>query len=413
MMLPDTKARAQAAARAAPKRSAWKTPKKPVAARVAPSLALDIPVEEVSPLSLEMPEPLALSPKLQGRKFLETPSRMGARPGDTKINQLDLSQGMTTGKSRNSYMSGPEYDDLVQAAASTEPNRALQRGIDEQAGMYEDVLRNMPTGQVDLTPLMAMTDAMTGSGFAKSYKAPGDIYDNVKLLSGLQDRTQNSRERLAQLLMNETGGLKNGQDEQGFKSGLEESQKAGFAVPQPHAPRMGQQGGTPINVRGFYNTFKGSEPVKDASKIQQAAQAISGHLKNPNWLGDSAARAGILAAMRLAPVSNLDVQQISGSQDLFNRAQQIMKRLDKGDVFTARDRKTIEDYNKVLLHKSKKDLEFAADSYTKTHAPFYGFDYDTGRGLLEASLPRMEDEAPAAPKGPSLFQQLMEKELAK
>lgn len=244
MMLPDTLAKIPKGPYSPSKKKAAK----PAARRITPSLALDLPVEEVSPLSLEMPDPLALGPKLQGRKFLETPSRNGARPGDTKINQLDLSQGMSSGKSRNAYMTGPEYDTLVQAAASTAPNRALQGGIDEQQGMYEDVLRNMPQGMVDLTPLMAMTDAMTGSKFASSYKAPGDMYDNVKMLSGLQNQAQGSRERLAQLIMNETGGLKQGQDEQGYKSGLEESQKSGFAVPNPPQPRMG--GLTPGNIAG-------------------------------------------------------------------------------------------------------------------------------------------------------------------
>ena len=409
MMLPDTLAKIPRSPYSSGKKKQTVKP----AARVAPSLALDVPVEEISPLSLAAPDPLALSPQLPARRFLDTPMRGNARPGDTKINSLDLSQGMNTGKSRNSYMSGPEYDELTRAAMGTEPNQALARGIEAQDGMYEDTLRNLPSGQVDLTPLMAMTDAMTGSKFASSYKAPADIYDNVKLLSGLQDRSQNSRERLAQLLMNETGGIKNGQDEQGYKAGLDESQKSGFAVPNPPAQRMGQMGGSPINVRGFYNTFKGSEPVKEASKIQQAAQAISGHLKNPNWLGDSAARAGILQAMRLAPVSNLDVKQITGSQDLFNQFSQLVNRLDRGDVFTTRDRRTIENYNKYLEAKSKRDLEFAADSYSKTHAPFYGFDYDTGRGLLESAMPRMEQEAPAAPKGPSMFQKLMEQELSK
>lgn len=411
MMLPDTLANIPKGPYSAAKKK--KAAGKPVAKRVAPSLALDVPVEEVSPLSLEMPEPLALTPRLTGRQFLETPSRNGARPGDTKINQLDLSQGMNSGKSRNAYMTGPEYDTLTQAAMSTEPNRALQQGIDEQSGMYEDVLRNMPTGQVDLTPLMAMTDAMTGSKFASSYKAPGDMYDNVKMLSGLQDRAQSSRERLAQLIMNETGGLKSGQDEQGFKSGLEESQKAGFAVPQPHAPRMGQMGGSPVNVRGFYNTFENSDTVKEASKLLQAANSVQGHLQNPNWLGDSAARAGILQAMRLAPVSNLDVKQITGSQDLFNQYTQLVNRLSRGDVFTARDRQTIEKYNDYIQRKANGNLETAADEYSKAHAPFYGFDYQTGRDLLKPAIPKMEQRPQAAPKGPSLFQQLMEKELAK
>lgn len=256
--------------------------KKPTVARVAPSLALDIPVEEISPLSLAMPDPLAITPQLQGRRFIDTPSRAGARPGDTKVNQLDLSQGMSTGKSRNSYMSGPEYDILAQAAMSTEPNRALQAGIDEQQGMYEDVLRNMPTGMVDLTPLMAMTDAMTGSKFAQSYKAPGDMYDNVKLLSGLQDRTQSSKERLAQLIMNETGGLKQGQDEQGYKSGIEESQKAGFAVPQPHAPRLGQSGLTPSGVANAEKWIIGENQKmlkdfsSDKSSLDNLNRALAG-----------------------------------------------------------------------------------------------------------------------------------------
>lgn len=410
MMLPDTLAKIPKGPYSPSKKKAAK----PAARRITPSLALDLPVEEISPLSLEMPDPLALTPKLQGRKFLETPSRNGARPGDTKINQLDLTQDLTKGKNQNLYMSGPEYDELTQAAMSTDPNRALQSGINEQQAMYEDVLRNMPQGMVDLTPLMAMTDAMTGSKFASSYKAPGDMYDNVKMLSGLQDAAQGSRERLAQLIMNQTGGLKKGQEEEGYKSGMDESQKAGFSVPRDTPPRMAQQGGTPTNVRGFYNTFKGSEPVKEAAKIQQAAQAVTGHLKNPNWLGDSAARAGILQAMRLAPVSNLDVRQITGSQDLFNQFNQLMQRLDKGDVFTARDRATIKKYNGYLVEKSKRDLEFAADSYTKTHSPFYGFDYDTGRGLLESSMPRMEDQAPLeeAPRK-SRFMDLLREEVNK
>lgn len=415
MMLPDTKARMREQM-GPPNPYSRAKAKKPAARRPmpVPSLSLIEAPNAPSPLSLAAPDPLELTPQLQGRQFLSTPDRSGARPGDTKINSLDLSQGMKTGKSRNSYMDEQAYADLVQTAMNMPTNRALRGGIDDQQGMYEDVVRTMPQGMVDLTPLMAMTDAMTGSHFAASYKAPDSFADRAKLLSGLQDKTQGSRERLAQLVMNETGGIKQGQDEQGYESGMKEDQKTGFAVPREIAPRMGMQGGSPTNVRGFYNTFKGSEPVKEAAKILEAAKAVSGHLKNPNWLGDSAARAGILQAMRLAPVSNLDVKQITGSQDLFNQATQLMNRLGKGDVFTARDRQTIDKYNKYLKAKSKMNLEFAADSYAKTHSPFYGFDYDTGRGLLDSAMPQMEQEdEPAAPKGPSLFQQLMEKELSK
>jgi len=424
MMMPDTKARviAAMAEQGVPVEPPAPAPKKATSAmakrapRSAP-LSLDLSPLDItspagdSPLSLEMPTPLALTSQLQGRQFLNTPSRVGARPGDTKINQLDLSQGTTSGKNRNAYMSADEYEALTQAAMQTAPNRALQQGIDAQQAFYDETVRGMPPRREDLSSLMAMTDAMTGSRFAGSYKAPESYMGSRNFLAGLQDRTQNSRERLAQLLMNETGGIKQGADEQGYKSGMDESQKTGFSVPNPQRPSSGM-GGSPTNVRGFYNTFENSDTVKEGSKLIQAANSVQGHLQNPNWLGDAAARAGILQAMRLAPVSNLDVKQITGSADLFNQFNQLMGRITKGDVFTPRDRAVIEKYNDYLQKKGATNLEKAADEYSRAHAPFYGFDYQTGRALLKPAIPLVEKKEAPVPRT-SRFMDILREEVRK
>ncbi len=284
MMLPDTKARMQEQM-GPPNPYARPKAKKPAPRRPlpAPSLSLIEAPSAPSPLSLAMPDPLELTPQLQGRQFLSTPDRSGARPGDTKINSLDLSQGMKTGKSRNSYMDEQAYKDLVQVAMNMPTNRALRGGIDDQQGMYEDVVRTMPQGMVDLTPLMAMTDAMTGSNFAGSYKAPDSFADRAKLLSGLQDKTQSSRERLAQLVMNETGGIKQGQDEQGYTSGLDESQKAGFAVPREISPRIG--GLTPGNVAGAEKWIIGENQkmLKDFTADKSALDNLKRSLATGNF----------------------------------------------------------------------------------------------------------------------------------
>lgn len=414
MMLPDTKARARAAALAgqvygppSPKKT---LPKKAIKkgsspTRVAPSISLTEPVES-SPLDLGVPDPLTLTPRLSGRQFLSAPSRAGAQPGDIRINELGLDQDLSRGKSRNAYHSAPAYNELHDAAMSTDSNQALLKGIEDQQQLYRDILTNMPTSR-DLTPLMAWSDSLTGSKFAQSYRAPASYDDRAKMLMSMNDTVQGSKERLAQLIMNETGGLKAGVDEEGYKAGLNEDQKSGFNVPRPNAPRMGQFGGSPTNVRGFYNTFENSDTVKEASKSLQAANAVRGHLNNPNWLGDSAARAGILAAMRLAPVSNLDVQQITGSKDLYNQFNQLTNRLANGDIFTEEDRETIENYASYLQKKYASDLDRAADDYSRAHAPFYGFDYSTGRQLLKPAIPRAEIPEAAPPSNEPTFLDLM------
>lgn len=417
MMMPDTLAKIKAAnggsLPAVPKPAARKpmAVKKPIQ-QSSNVLSLALPPDAPSPLSLSAPvDPMTIMPQLQGRAFLNAPQQTAAnRPGDQRLNSLALSQNMGTGKSRNAYMNAPEYNTLVDAARSTEPNAALEQGIKGQEQLYLDILKAYPQGVQDLSPLYAMTDAMTGSKFGATYKAPETFQDRAKLLAGLQDQTQNSRERLAQLLMNETGGIKQGTDEQTTKTGLEEDQKAGFIKPPPHAPSSGRMG-NPANLAAkFMTTFDGSPVAKDAASGLIAANAVKSHLANPNWLGDSAARAAIIQAMHLAPVSNRDVEQITGSQDLFNKFDQLIKKLDKGDVFTASDRKTVERYADYLQKKSSMNLEGAADEYSRSHGPMYGYDYGTARGLLTPAMPKIQE---SAPKAPSLFDQLMQKELSK
>lgn len=411
MMLPDTKARIRPLEQIGPpvpKKLPMKKPVRVAQRMPAPSLSLSTPMEE-SPLSLAAHDPLELRPQLQGRKFLSAPSSAGARPGDTKVSSLDLSQGMTSGKSRNSYMDAPGYEDLVQAALNTSPNRSLARGIDDQQAFYDATVRGAPRGQVDLTPLMAMADAMTGSHFASSYRAPDGFAENAKLLSGLQDKTQSSRERLAQLVMNETGGLKNGQDEQGYKSGLDESQKAGFSVPKPNAPRAGMPGAVkPIDIDRFYKTFQGTTVVKDGINGIQAAAAVKDALKNKNWLGDETAKAKILKAMQLFPVSDKDAARVTGSPDFLNRAQQAYGRLVNGTALTVNDRLTIEEYAKYAEKSARTRVDEAKNDYINGMGAQMGIPYDVADRLLQSQIPA---PAPVEPERESLVQQLIRKKL--
>jgi hypothetical protein len=91
-------------------------------------------------------------------------------------------------------MDGPEYRDLISQLSATRATAAKQQqgGIDGQRQVLSEQQARSKNQQVDLSPLMSLTDTWTGSNLAQGYNRPTSVEDNASMTNQLQQGLQKS-----------------------------------------------------------------------------------------------------------------------------------------------------------------------------------------------------------------------------
>ena len=391
------------------KRSPYKPPPKATPIPE-PSVSLGQVQPNFAAQSMISMDPFEAGPAPMPASLLSMPAmRKGPGAQDLRTDKYGNSQQRSA--SRETYQTPGDYYAHLDTVMNSPLMQQLASGADNVKGLRADFLKALPEGQVNLSPVMAFADYLAkGKGTAQAgYKPPLTMEDEVAKLASLMNQEQGDRQQMAQLGFQQAGDLKSGEEQAQTKTDADVGRVQGYKSPQPRSQMVSPVG--QANMAGsFMRNFENSPVAKDSSQSLIAANSVRSHLANPNWLGDSAARAAIISAMKLAPVSNRDVEQITGSQDLFNRFSQLTNRLARGDVFTASDRRTVEKYADYLQKKAALNLETAADEYATSHGPMYGYDKMTAKSLLAPAMPKIQ-QPPERP--PSMLQQMLQEEKAR
>lgn len=165
--------------------------------------------EPMAPSAPQAPQPKPIT--LVPGKASPSMAAGGPQPFFSNKKQTTNSHENKDISNRNVYLGlqdkeNPSLADLVNQYETTAPVIAQRKGMEDLKALQAKTFAGLPTG-VDLTPLMALSDAWTGSRFANSYKPPMSGSDKAQLLlkygeanqKNLQDLTKDELSHISQL----------------------------------------------------------------------------------------------------------------------------------------------------------------------------------------------------------------------
>lgn len=356
----------QEAAKAAAPKSA--PAKKSLPAKRAASIALAAPPPvEVAPISLDPMDalPPAMPAALRGMPALKT------GPGAQDMRSDKYGQDHQRGKSLNVYQDPSEYFNHLNTVMQAPLMQDLARGAEGYKDLRTDFLKNAPI-QADLSSVMGFADYMAdGKGTARaSYQKPGSYNDMVGKLASLMGEEQGARQQMAQLAFQQAGPLKKGQEEAQVRTQSETGREQGYRTPQPRSASSG--GGNPLNqALAIQRAFQGLPPYKEAEKEIQIGQSMREIVRNPNWLSDFSLRGQMIQAMKIAPVSELEMKQFGmGSPDLFNKIRNMVGSVSSGRTLSPQDYKALEEFAAKREQYGRKKMEMIQTKFAEGLGPY-------------------------------------------
>ena len=359
----------------------------PLVERVPPRTFQNTGVAEnvFSPENIELAG--GVNPQLKPQ-YVQTPI-IGNRIGESSEADIKAAQEFVESNKKDYYMSPTEKRNLDLITENSPAMKRVRADIDARKDLgdqYQSMLGGRKQG-VDLSPLMALSDAWTGSRFAQSYKPPANPMDKFKDILAYKDKISDDEQKFADAITRGTQYLKAGTTSYVDKKVLDEIMKRKIENPDPNAWR-GRDRDPSLKAAGFLSNFKNIDYVKEADKALIGANEVLGNIKNPSWLTDSTVRSSILKTMQVFPVSDRDVQSVTGGESIKESINRFLNRMSKGEKFLPSDRKVIEEYATLKKAAAEKQVRGAASEYAKSHGPMYGFDLPQALSLLEASIPK-------------------------
>lgn len=363
------------------------------------------PVPNPAPVpGLEQPS-VAMDPFLAPRPqaaagLTESPGR---GPGAQDLLTNKFSDELARGKTLNVYQDPLEYNTHLNTVMGTKPMQDFAAALERHKQFREDFLKTVPN-QADLSPVMALADYIAkGKGTAqRGYTKPASYEDLVGQINGLLGAEQRGRTAFVQAGFEQAGGLKSGSEEAQTKTGAQSGRTQGYKQPSPRSQNPSTL------VDSFYRGFQNTPIVKESINGISAAKAVQANISKKNWLGDEAARAEILKAMKLYPVSDRDAARVTGSPDFFSRAQRTIDRLANGRSLTSEDQRTIQQFAEYAEKRAFTELNEAKHKYIEGVGPSHGLDYNSAARILDAQIPSPTAEPEKKPQGASSFERLFE-----
>lgn len=243
-----------------------------------------------------------------------------------------------------------DYPDQIKKALS--PVEEMLKKQDMANAANQELLKKYTEGgleSMDLSPLMAYTDSISGSKLAGSYKSP---LDKLKAQMDLQNTAN-------------LGGGKGGQAMDALR----------LALTQGRAEQKWGQ--------SFYDRFAADQEVKKIKENNQGAQEAMEVLKSGSYIGTPALRMKIARAMGAAPLSDVDVALMSGNPSLPAQAKRLFEKWTTGDM-TPQDIADTEHLLNFLMQYSKNAMKQRQDYFVGL-APQYGLNPEAAREQLGMS----------------------------
>jgi hypothetical protein len=271
-------------------------------------------------------------------------------------------------------------------------------------------------GQTDLSPAMALVDTWTGSKLAQNYKAPMDADSRAALMMKLQsavnegalgikkEQADYTRNQLISKLMRATG-----HEDALLDSIVDTTQKTTTdtqKTPKPPAAPRGAAANPGVDAKRFLDGFTKNyeRPIAAFNASRDViAQIDSG---NQSWINDQTLRSGLVEAQGLKPISNLDVQQNGGSEDLASQVERLVGKLSRGEKFTPDDREAIKMFAKIQRKNLGKVLKEGRSAWINGMAGPNRLDPTSAQRIINSVLPDLDTvEASRLDR----FQQMLDK----
>jgi len=161
------------------------------------------------------------------------------RVGESASSELKAAQDYLNTKKTDFYMSPEEKRALDVITENSPAMQRVRADIDTRKALgdqYQGMIGAKKAG-VDLSPLMALSDAWTGSRFAQSYKAPMNPMDKYKDILAYKDKISDDEQKFADAINKGSQYLKAGSQTEQEKRALTELQKYGVNNPDPNKGR--------------------------------------------------------------------------------------------------------------------------------------------------------------------------------
>lgn len=207
----------------------------------------------------------------------------GAQPTQTDINLAAKNSGASGGQGFSMgdftpYYQTPEYQQLIKQmeaarASAVEQQKAGIAGLEDRNRQYQ----NLPM-QLDLSPLMNLSDNWFGGNLQQGYKRPETPQDRIKLLSDMESALLKARGGLSQeeqqYLQNRMGLMQKADETKAnllmSQAKMQEAKNAKTALDDQKTEKMQLEAGKEY-AKDYGESIKG---MADFTQANQEAQAI-------------------------------------------------------------------------------------------------------------------------------------------
>lgn len=267
------------------------------------------PAPSPSPADLgRSPDALTAQDEAQARMaagLAPTPPPKVDRPAaptsdrDKATNKSQVNDNATQSRRLNLMVRPEDFAAAVEQAKAQPEYQAQSQGIDQLQNMIQARMAAAKP-QLDLTPLMSLTDTWTGSKMAGNYKAPKN--DDADTIIAAQGKIQDDRRDLYKSILSAVTAQKGGgifSEELARRALL--AAEAGYAPTQPPTPGSGNR-----NLKDFATLWDRSAEYKEYAastpKFQRAIQLLS----KDTSAADSSFSTAFLRAIGDNRISNYD-----------------------------------------------------------------------------------------------------------
>ncbi len=240
------------------------------------------------------------------------PAPAAAPKGSGKTNKT----GTELSQKQQAYILGNRYNQPSDIAAMVEAANAIPGVSDVGAGAdqlqaLKDQLAANYKPQVDLTPLLALSDAWYGGNLRAAYKRPSTQAEHLATLANLQNSINDEKKAKANTMLSAFGRLPSGKEYYSSTIDAGQTQSQQISDPALHQqPKSPSALATPFEKAAESQRGKAYAQLVDASKevdsqlqnVDVALEALKSYKAGGSDTGPKAAALGQLGG--LAPETN-------------------------------------------------------------------------------------------------------------
>lgn len=263
----------------------------------------------------------------------------------------------------------------------------------------EDLLANLPPSkrQMNLSPLMAWADSVTGSKLLPGYKPPAQT-DRDKMILDYYEKIQDNKRDLYKSTME---GLKAQRAGTTTDRLLQELGHKFVTGTEDKDPRYGEdkraRGGGDPNRDSWkvFNAFSRDREVQTAQKGLAELPQIYASIDANSWIGDTALPGRIAALAGERPLSNTDIYRYSTDRAVADRLIQTLEFFKTGKL-TPQHRDDFRKLVDLMKVRAEDQLAKRAAHFSQNLAPQVGVGSAKAQTMMLGNTPKAAAAPPAS-----------------